>query len=290
MGTVIEGIGLSTGGFRSRHSALRLAVAAARAALERTDRLPSEVDLLVNVGIYRDRNLGEPALAALIQEDLGANPEDPHAGGTGTFSFDVANGTCGALTALQLVDGFLEAGTVRAGLVVASDADPGRNMAADFPFSPAGGAAVCAWTEGDRGLGPWWWHHMIEDSPSFRSTVRFEGGSNVLTIAEDPEYPRRAGEAAARAVEGLLERSRLSVEDFDAVIAHPGIPDFTATLIARTGISRSRLVSGPEETHTSGLLAALARAESEGRLGEGSTVLLVSAGPGVVAGAAVYRV
>ena len=66
-----------------------------------------DIDLLVNAGIYRDRNLGEPALAAMIQEDIGANPEDPHAGAHGTFSFDIANGTCGVLTALQIVDGFL---------------------------------------------------------------------------------------------------------------------------------------------------------------------------------------
>ena len=37
-----------------------------------------DVDLLINAGIYRDRNLGEPAFAAMIQEDIGANPEDPH--------------------------------------------------------------------------------------------------------------------------------------------------------------------------------------------------------------------
>jgi 3-oxoacyl-[acyl-carrier-protein] synthase III len=62
---------------------------------------PDEFDLLVNAGMYRDRNLGEPALAALIQDDIGANTEDPHAEAHGTFSFDVANGACGVLTALQ---------------------------------------------------------------------------------------------------------------------------------------------------------------------------------------------
>jgi 3-oxoacyl-[acyl-carrier-protein] synthase III len=50
---------------------------------------------------------GEPAIAALIQEDIGANPEDPHDDAHGTFSFDIANGTFGVLIALQIVDGFL---------------------------------------------------------------------------------------------------------------------------------------------------------------------------------------
>ena len=46
--------------------------------LDRAGRTAHDVDLLVNAGIYRDRNLGEPALAAMIQQDIGANPEDPH--------------------------------------------------------------------------------------------------------------------------------------------------------------------------------------------------------------------
>ena len=102
-----------------------------------------DVDLLVNAGIYRDRNLAEPALAALIQEDIGANPEDPHGDRHGTFSFDIANGTCGVLTGLQIVDGFLRSHTIRCALITASDADPGRGMSEHFPFSPCRcGAAV----------------------------------------------------------------------------------------------------------------------------------------------------
>ena len=92
MGTVIDRLDVTEGRWRTRHSALHLAVASARTCLQRAGRDPDDVDLLINAGIYRDRNLAEPALAALIQEDVGANPEDPHREGHGTFSFDVANG------------------------------------------------------------------------------------------------------------------------------------------------------------------------------------------------------
>src|SRR5512142_301613 len=98
MGTVIDRVDLAHPRLRGRHSALHLAVSAAKECLHRAGCDPDDLDLVVNAGIYRDRNLGEPALAALIQDDIGANPEDPHAGGHGTFSFDVANGTCGMLT------------------------------------------------------------------------------------------------------------------------------------------------------------------------------------------------
>ena len=125
MGTVIERMVVTRAGWLHRHSALQVAVTAAKNCLERAGREAGDLDLLINAGLYRDRNLGEPALAALIQEDVGAHPENPHPDAHGTFSFDVANGTCGVLTALQIVDGFLRSGTIEHALVVASDADPG---------------------------------------------------------------------------------------------------------------------------------------------------------------------
>ena len=62
--------------------------------------------MLINAGIYREDNMGEPALAALIQEDIGANRGQPPIGGHGTFSFDLINGTCGVINAIQLRVGF----------------------------------------------------------------------------------------------------------------------------------------------------------------------------------------
>ena len=74
MGTIIDRLEIARGGWRSRHSALHLAVAAAKSCLHEARRDADALDLLVNAGIYRDSNLGEPALAALIQEDIGAIP------------------------------------------------------------------------------------------------------------------------------------------------------------------------------------------------------------------------
>lgn len=47
MGTVIERLDVTRGGWRTRHSALHLAVAAAKICLQRADREPDDVDLLI---------------------------------------------------------------------------------------------------------------------------------------------------------------------------------------------------------------------------------------------------
>ena len=51
MGTVIERVSLTDGGWRTRHSALRLAVKAAKHCLDEAGRSPHEVNLLINAGI-----------------------------------------------------------------------------------------------------------------------------------------------------------------------------------------------------------------------------------------------
>jgi 3-oxoacyl-[acyl-carrier-protein] synthase-3 len=208
MGTVIEQVSLTDGGWRTHHSALRLAVIAAKHCLHEAGRNAHDVNLLINAGIYRDRNLAEPALAAMIQEDIGANPEDPHEQAHGTFSFDVSNGSCGVLTALQIVDGFLKSRAIDLALVVASDADPGHGMSEDFPFSPAGTALLCDWSDHARGLERIHWINIPDEGESFSATVGLLDGRNVLRFAESEKADELFAAAAAQAAEHAFTHRR----------------------------------------------------------------------------------
>jgi 3-oxoacyl-[acyl-carrier-protein] synthase-3 len=288
MATVIEQVSLTDGGWRTHHSALRLAVSAAKHCLHDAGRSARDVDLLINAGIYRDRNLAEPALAAIIQEDIGANPEDPHEQAHGTFSFDISNGSCGILTALQIVDGFLKSHAIDLALVVASDADPGRGMSENFPFSPSGTALLCAWSDDDRGLGQVQWASVPDDGRSFRATVGLHDDRNVLRFAAIENSDGLFAEAAAQAVEKCLQASALTLDDIDAIVAAPPHGGFRSALAERIGYSEARiLVDDDQRTHTASLAAALDGAHRQIR--PGGRILLVAAGAGVVAGAALYR-
>lgn len=283
MGTVIDRLEVTRAGWRSRHSALQLAVTAARRCLQESGQAADDVDLLINAGIYRDRNLAEPALAALIQQDIGAHPEDPHPDTHGTFSFDVANGTCGVLTAMQIADGFLRSRAIRRALIVASDADPGHRMTKDFPFSPAGTAMLCTWRDGDAGLGAIHWVNRFEDADAYSATVGLTGGRNVVRFDLAADLDVRLADAAADAVHGCLHEGSLSLGDVDAVVAAPAGQAYRDALAERLDITPERItVADDARMHTGALIAALARAAA-GR------VLMVAAGGGITAGAAIYR-
>jgi 3-oxoacyl-[acyl-carrier-protein] synthase III len=288
MATVIDRIEMADGGWRDRRSALRLAVRAAKTCLESAGRGPHEVDLLINAGIYRDRNLGEPALAAIIQEDIHANPEDPHPGSHGTFSFDVVNGSCGVLTALQIVDGFFRSEAIDCALVVASDADPGHGMSERFPFSPTGAALLCTWTDDDRGLGRVHWANRSMASQPFRATVGLVDHRNILRfdIAEDAD--EIFADAATQAAQRCLQASSLTADDVDSIVAAPAGPRYTTCLAAGLGVPEDRItLADDERAHTASLPSALAVALRGSR--PGARLLLVTAGAGGAAAAAIYR-
>ena len=285
MGTIIDRMGVTEGGWRSRHSALHLAVSAAKSCLHDAGRDANAVDLLVNAGIYRDKNLAEPALAALIQEDVGANPEDPHGDEHGTFSFDISNGTCGILTGLQIVDGFLRSHTIGCALITASDADPGRGMSEDFPFSPVGAALLCRWTDDDYGLGPVSW--VNDDGEDFQATVGSHA-RNVLRFRESPEFDERLAATAAQAARACLRDSARTLSDIDFVIAAPARHGYRAALATHLDMAPERIiVADDEKMHTASLAVALQQARDH--LPVGARVMIVAAGAGVTAGAALYR-
>ncbi len=291
MGTVIDRVDVAHPLLRGRHSALHLAVTAAKDCLRQAGCGPEELDLVVNAGIYRDRNLGEPALAALIQDDIGANPEDPHADAHGTFSFDVANGACGVLTALQIVDGFLRTRTVRRALVVTSDADPGHGMSEHFPFSATGAALLCGWTDDDYGLSGVSWANAcdaLDDLETSSATVGFADGRNVLRFRQSADADDRFATVAADAARACLEQNGVPLAEVDLIIAAPARPHYRDALSKLLGLPAERVcVADDHRMHTAALAAAFE--QQTAGLRPGSQVLFVAAGAGVVAGAALYR-
>ena len=189
MGTIIEATATATAD--RPPGALKLADAAARSCLERANRSADEVDLLINAGVYEDKSISEPAIASLIQEDIGANPEQQNGVGQGTFSFDVRNGACGLLTGIHLVDGMLASGTVELGMVVASDMDPEPGVSEGFVFPAVGGAILLSADDSRPGFSSFEFETFPEFADLFQSYVDWQEDARGREIPSRPERPHR---------------------------------------------------------------------------------------------------
>jgi 3-oxoacyl-[acyl-carrier-protein] synthase-3 len=298
MGTIIEASATATAAEHQRSlstGALELADAAIRSCLERADRSAEELDLLINAGVFHDKILSEPAFASLIQEDIGANLSQPAGAGHGTFSFDVYNGACGLLTGIHLVDGMLASGTVKLGMVVASDMDPEPGISEGFVFPGVGGAVLLSADDSRAGFTAFEFATFPEFAELFESHVDWQSnspggldGRNNLTVAIAGSYVDFALQCAEPAVRGLAAAQALDLDEVDLLIATASVPGFADRLAARLGISTDRIASLPEDlvcAHTAAPAVAL---ESVG-ITAGSTALFVSAGAGITVAVALYR-
>lgn len=292
MGTVVEASAIATASSDPVAGAVRLADAAARACMERAHRRSDDLQLLINVGVYLDRNISEPAIAALIQEDIDANPEPGPLGGPGTFSFDVRNGACGLLTGVELVHGLLASGTIDVGMVVATDADPGPGLTGGFEFPALGGAILLGKDNRRPGFTGFRFATFPQYADLFSSTIDWTaedgGGRNVLTVNIADAYELRALECAETTARELAAAERLDLADVDALCATASTAGFGPALAQRLGIARARVASPPDglgRAHTAALAATLESVV----LPDVGTALLVSVGSGITVAAAVYR-
>ena len=97
----IKSVGTSTD--KGINSSIQLAVEAAKSCIKKAEVNMQDISTLANVGIYRDENMFEPSMAALIQKGIGMSLDiTKYLDQKPSFSFDLMNGAAGAINAFQI--------------------------------------------------------------------------------------------------------------------------------------------------------------------------------------------
>ncbi|QLY32241.1 hypothetical protein H0264_08220 [Nocardia huaxiensis] len=287
MGIVISAVAVETGG----GSSIEQAAAATRRAVAEAGSTPDQIDALINTGVYRDWNMVEPAMSALIQQQAGIGTARGDA--PPCLAFDLMNGASGVLNAVQVSQALLEAPTVHRVVVVSGDAHPAKSPAPQpgFPIKPVGAALVLEKTSGPAGFGAL--HVSATDG---RGTGNVRLPDNGITV--------RAGVIVDRSPETVAEllhhaetaaSEALDVADADPariiLLCNRSTPDFPYLLAARLGLPADSVCSDDTEGdgHTSALPAAYLAARDNGRLDQADLALFVAAGAGPSASAIAYR-
>jgi 3-oxoacyl-[acyl-carrier-protein] synthase-3 len=244
--------------------------------------------------------MAEPALASIIQEDIGANPgHPPRLDRHGTFSFDVLDGGCGVITAARLLDGFLGSGAAQLGMIVAADANPSPTTTRGFPFAPSGGALLLSHRDGARGFERFASRTFAEDADLFEASVRWSPhaglarrGRNVLEIHEAPSFAPLCATHAIEVATAFLAGAGLRGDDVDVLIASQYPRRFAGEVARGLGIPADRVPVVAREhasAHTAGPIAALEVAIASGQLARARHALFVTVGAGISVAVALYR-
>ncbi|GAB2679410.1 beta-ketoacyl-[acyl-carrier-protein] synthase family protein [Nocardia goodfellowii] len=232
-------VGASAGAGSVERSAL-----AVREVLDRSGIDNSEVALLLNTGIHRDDNIVEPAIAALIQKKAGINLRY-HGQRTPALSFDIMNGPCGFLDAVQVaaVTG------ARKTVIVAGEGHPSRGEHPDFPYLTSAAAVVVAPSPDDTGFGTVYRGRTTAPARPLAymplATMGSEG-CRVIALDQPDEAARERGlDIATEVVLRCLEQEGLDPADCVLLAGEPR-PGFAKSIAAAAGI---------DEVHTPGTAA-----------------------------------
>lgn len=305
MATVITSTALSP--LHGSGSAISNAAAAGQACLEQAGITAADIDVLINVGVYRDSNIVEPSVAALIQKRIGINLDYLHSSNKrAAFSFDLMNGACGMLNAVQAADALLSTGSARRVMVVSADTHPSTDLSkvgtADFPYASTGAALLLEHTGAAYGFGRLH-HRTLPGGHGVNGYLPLrdagpDGRNSVVIDREVGALDRMLDLAVESVLEMLPARNATSADRIPAVLdrtllvtSQPS-PEFAGRLAKRLGLASDAAVTVEGlhgDPHTSALVHGYRQAQDTGRLAGHDFVLFVAVGAGLTSAASLYR-
>ncbi len=297
----ITGVGAVSAEESAVQGSVQNAVHAAKACLSDGGIEATALGLLIHAGVYRDEFISEPAIAAFIAGDIGANDDIHGADGTKTLAFDVLNGGVGFLNACHVATQMIGAGKVEHAMVVASEIEnnAGRDDVEDghrlLGVRETGSAAILSHSDGTVGFGRFVFHHDPEHVDALTTYTRHDGMRTWLQIDRDPKLTAHYLDCVPAAVEELLELEGLSRNDI-AVVIPPFLPSADrAELAKRIDIDGSRFaelgddLDDGTDPFTSSVPLGLRHVWQNQMVKPGEVGLIISVGSGLQVGCTTYR-
>lgn len=305
MGTIIKMVTVAESLFRfSLESSISMSSRASRRCLENTGLDSSDIGLLINTGIYRHQNTGEPSIASLIQKKIIAYSSamitraNKSARDRNTFSFDLNKGACGWLAGIEIIDGFIQTGDIRHGLVVTGDSDPFSGYSVNYRFDSAAGAIILSGSETQGGFSNFRTYSYPDFAEEFISSTHFGamkgkfGQRNILYVKQEITYLENCIGCAVGSLKKYLDETGLSMNEIDLIIPSQSPGGFVSGLRERTGLG-DKIVeitnTRNKELHTAGPAFALKKSWDDNRFRSSKNILFLTAGSGISVSIVFYK-
>jgi 3-oxoacyl-[acyl-carrier-protein] synthase-3 len=287
-------------GIRERHFANEgqptsdLAVEAAKRAMEDAKCTAADIDLIVLGTFCPDKRL--PSTACIVQDKLQAYNAP---------AFDIAAACSGFIFALNIASQYIANGNCSKALVIGADepstvCDPDNRDTIVF-FGDGAGAAVLAPCEEGQGILA---SNMYSNGSGHHDIYIPAGGSEFKishkALDDHDQYMRMDAKATyqfatsvlPQAVQNVLDKAGLTVDDVDWVIPHQPGKGMLKTITDAAGIPWEKVMTNMDRyanTSAGTVPIMLDETYRSGKLKKGDIVVSVAIGAGWSWGAAVYR-
>ncbi len=257
---------------------------------------PNELELIIFAGMYRDKHIGEPSIASLLQKELRANPR-LYPLDKKTFSFDVNTGGCGLLNAVEIMDGFIATGQISKGMIITGDSEPFKGLSESYNFRPSASALILGKSEGNEGfkmIRNFSYPQYLNSFKSYISWKKRVGGRkkrNILVLEQTSSYLQECVNCSMNSLRDFLNEAGVSINDFDLIIPSQSPRGFPEELEMALDNSVNIIKTNGNwgELHTSGPAFALKRIFHEKEYLDAKNILFLSVGAGINNVIAWYR-
>lgn len=271
-----------------------LGAEAARMALQNAGMEASDVDIIIVATMTPE--MGFPATACFIQHMIGAR---------NAAAFDIAAACTGFVYGLAVASSMITSGLAGTVLVIGSETLSriidwtDRNSCVLFGDG-AGAAVVTLGGKGGRII-----DSMIRSDGSNTGLLFMPGGgsrhpASEETIRERMHYLKMTGKglykeatsSMAEAVEEILDRNGLEIQDMGLLIPHQANLRIIHSTAKKLDISPEKAYVNIDRygnTSAATIPIAMTEAHAEGRMRPGSNVVLVAFGSGMTWGATLLR-
>jgi 3-oxoacyl-[acyl-carrier-protein] synthase-3 len=295
MGTIIKATGISTD--NAIKSSNQHAIEAGRQCIAAAGIDVNDIDLLINVGIYRDENMLEPAMAAFAQKGLGIKPDYAKAQPfKAAFSLDMMNSACGVINAIQTADAIFRSRKLKYALIVSSDAHPSNEDKESFPYATIGAAMLLEYSDDKKGFQNFNFKHSATTEHSVRGYLDFnnltEPAKERLTVDIPAQYKEKLLEFAGESVEEYLNSYDVNRQTVKLVTsqAEEGFGPKVAKSVDIKDDSIMDLYKEYGDAHSSALTMAYHLGSEKGLYNTNDSILFVAAGAGLTSACVSYTV
>jgi 3-oxoacyl-[acyl-carrier-protein] synthase III len=295
-GTIIAGAGLATA--TEAPDATKLVTLAGDRCFSEVVLNRNDIELIIFTGIYREKNVGEPAIASLFQRALNVN-NDPLANGSGesTFSFDLLNGPAGFINAAQVADSFFKAATYQKALIISGDIHPSGLKKEGFPYSTVYTVLLLEHIEVHNGGFNGYYVHNHESGEDLLYTglVDFQLYKDLsrhnITITSSTSYRDKLVSATADTIIDVMQHNGVKPKDLNHLIISQPDQDFHFQVCRATGIEPAKVVdiySRYGDPHSASLTTAYIFGLEQKHFQKNDRILFVAAGAGLTVACCLY--
>jgi len=295
MGVKIESIGIYENVDEVAGSSLELIRKAALDCIARSNCDKNEIDVLINVSLYRDNYFAEPAFATFVQNDLGINHDIKTCSAPRTFAFDLMNGAMGFLNACQLISTMIIANKAKTGLVVSGDmVDLPLNESGHPPgFCVTGAAILLGYApNANNGFGPFFFKKFIDYIDVYDSYMFYENKKLSILFKKALAIEEVYLEAVSRGVSEFLTKEGCNIDDFHIVLPPQVSPGFVAEVADVLGGNSKNFIDVTRkdgDLFNASLPMSMGHVFKNGLASPGQRSLIISVGSGIQVGCAIYN-